>query len=124
MKDNLARQMHYLRGKQEMSETHVKLLQIILCKGNSHISKTLEIAESETSRKVSGETGFKLTQLAKLFDEFGVKLASKEDVIISKKKYQSLVTLAKEQMISEDETLDGSERRMTLVQSNEHPSES
>lgn len=120
MTDNLARQMHYLRGKQEMSETHVTLLRILLAKGNAHIAELLGLADSEVSRKISGETGFKLTQLAALFDEFGVKLASKDDVVISKSKYKSLVLLANEHLTETTETLEGADRRrMTLAVDNE-----
>ena len=111
MNDNLARQLHYQRGKQEMTPTHEKLMQVLLFKGNGFIAEICGIAESEASRKISGENGFKLKQLADLFDALGVQLAGKEDLVITRKKYQSLVELSKEQLLEESETLDGYDRR-------------
>ena len=99
---NAELRMHYMHGKVgNMTDTHAKLLQLLMMHGNKHVAEILEISESEASRKLSGDTGIKLKQLAELFDDLGIKLAGKNDVVVSKAKYSSLVELSAQQLETE-----------------------
>lgn len=118
--DKTLRQVKYQKGKQEkMTETHEKLLLLLLSRGQDFVAGVCECGASEANRKISGETGFKLRQLSDLFDELGVCLAGCDDVVISKDEHASLVFMAKLQLDNKYGTIQKQERRgdLSLVNS-------
>lgn len=94
-----------------MNDTHEKLLNAILERGQVFISETLNETLTETKRKLQGEHGFKLAQTAALFDALGIQIATADDVVISKAEYQSLLVQSHDAISSKLGTLDGKERR-------------
>ena len=73
-----------------------KLIPILLIHGQAKLAQALGLSQSELSRKISGDNGWKLTDLEKALDFVGVTIASNEhSVIIDKDEYEALQTFAK-----------------------------
>ena len=73
-----------------------KLTPILLINGQAKLSEALGLSQSELSRKINGENGWKLDDLERAFDWVGVTIASNEhSVIIDKDEYEALQTFAK-----------------------------
>lgn len=102
-------------GATRMTETHEKLLNAILERGQLFISETLGETLTETKRKTTGEHGFKLNQLSTLFDELGIQICTSDEVIVDRLEYEALTVLAHKKLDARVARLEGKERRMEAV---------
>lgn len=76
--------------------TELKIYRLLRDFGEQNIAQILECSQQEVNRKLNGENGFKLTQLAQVFDAAGIQLAGPDDVVITKAKYEALRVFARE----------------------------
>lgn len=76
--------------------TELKLFKILNDLTQPKIAEVLGVSQQEASKKMNGENGIKLPQLAQLLDAAGVQLAGRDDIVISKEKYQALMVLSRE----------------------------
>lgn len=81
--------------------TELKLFKILNNVGQQKIADLLGVTQQEASKKLNGENGFKLTQLAQVFDAGGIQLAGRGDVVIPKDEYDALKVLAKKALSDE-----------------------
>ena len=104
--------MHFQGGKR-VTETHELLLTTITERGQLALGELLDLSSSEISRKINGENGFNLRQLAQIFDFLGVRLARRSDIVVDREEYESMVRLAHKALTSQVKTFDGIERRIS-----------
>ena len=73
-----------------------KLIPILLIHGQAKLAEALQLSQSELSRKINGENGWKLDDLEKALDFVDVSISSNDSsVVIDKDEYAALQTLAK-----------------------------
>lgn len=78
------------------SKMHLKLTMMLLRHGQGKLSEVWGIGTSEVSRKLNGETGIKLDQLADALEAIGADLVmGDESIVIPREEYEALKTLAK-----------------------------
>ena len=76
--------------------TELKLFKILATKlTQQKVAEILNVSQQEASKKINGENGIKLPQLAQLLDAAGVQLATNDDVVIPRDEYSALMTLSK-----------------------------
>ena len=76
---------------------------ILLSRPQTKLAVALGLSESELSRKINSENGWKLVDLEKAFDFVGVTITSTEhSVVVDKDEYQALQTFAKKWLTRED----------------------
>ena len=76
--------------------TELKLFKVLNELGQPKIADVLGVTQQEASKKMNGENGIKLPQLALLLDAAGVRFAGRDDVVLSKAKYEALMVLSRE----------------------------
>ena len=53
------------------------------------------MSETKICRAIAGETGFKLREMGILIDKCGYKIVGKDEITISREKYEALKLLAR-----------------------------
>ncbi len=59
--------------------------------GVSALARLWDCSESDASRRVSGERGILLDDLAKALDAAGVQIITADDVVVSRAKYEAML---------------------------------
>jgi hypothetical protein len=87
---------------------HEKLLAAITADGHGVLADALGIGPQEVSKKIRGDNGFKLDQIAKIFTLMGIDIVTRADdvIVVPQKKYDALVALAYENLGSEYRSID------------------
>ena len=95
----------------DMTKTHELLLALLTTEGQTFLSNLLGLGPTEISRKVMGETGWTLKQLAASFDALGITIVPPGSTVIDIKKYEALVRLANDALTAQVAGFDGVQRR-------------
>lgn len=81
------------------NQTKFSITTALLRHGQVRLAECLDISASEVSRKINGEAGWSLDQLAKAFDFVGAKVLTDGDaVVVSKAEWEALRTLARKSL--------------------------
>lgn len=68
----------------------------LLKKGQTALAEIWDVSASETSRKLNGETGIKLSQLAAALDAVGAKIVFEDEhIVVPREEYYAIHTLAR-----------------------------
>lgn len=102
-------------GGRKMTETHERLLAALLANGQQFIAEICECGVTEAHRKVNGESGWKLNQLAKILDALGLQIAGPENVVMTQEEYQALWVMAHKVASEKLDTFRATERRRRVV---------
>lgn len=86
-------------------ETKFQLIAALLRKGAGPLAEHLEVSEGEISKKINGENGWKLEQLAKAFDFAGAHIVrGDEDVVcIPREEYNAYRVLLRKSLQGDGE---------------------
>lgn len=86
----------------KMTETRSRLVAALLRNGSVKLANELGLSEGEVSKKINGESGWKLDQLAQAFEFVGARVipGTEDAVIISRDEYTALRTLARKSLES------------------------
>lgn len=79
----------------KMMETRSRLVAALLRNGSVKLANELGLSEGEVSKKINGESGWKLDQLAQAFEFVGARVipGTEDVVIVSTKEYDALRAL-------------------------------
>lgn len=81
------------------NETKFRITTALLKRGQVQLAEHLDISASEVSRKINGDAGWTLDQLAKALDFVGAKVVPDGDmVMLPKAEFDALRTLAKKSL--------------------------
>lgn len=88
------------RRERNMSKTAQKLIATLTSKGQGFVSELLNLSSTEVSRKMLGESGFKVEQIAAIFDALDVQIVSpcENKVIVDRDHYKALTKLSSERL--------------------------
>ena len=86
-------------------DTKYLLMTVLSTEGQRKLAEALDISASEVSRKINGDSGFTIEQLAKGFDLVGAKILPRDEnlVVVSKAEYSAIRLLAHKQTQCDDE---------------------
>lgn len=84
-------------------ETKFRLTTALLTHGQAKLADHLNVSATELSRKINGDNGWTLTQLAAALDFVGARVIPKDEslIVIPKDEFEALRTLAKKSLESE-----------------------
>lgn len=83
--------------------TELKIFKVLSTVGQQKIAETLGISQQEASKKLNGENGFKLPQLAQVFDAGGIGIVGPGHIVIRADEYNALKLLAKKALSDGDD---------------------
>ena len=94
----------YGKGRETLGkELKFQLTTVLLTHGQSDLASHLGISSTELSKKINGENGWKLEQIAAALEFVGAKIvpADHEIVVLPKDYFDALKTLAKKSLENE-----------------------
>ena len=89
----------------QRTETKLRLATMLLKHGQPRICELLGLSPSEVSRKVNGEAGWTLEQLALVIDDVGAQVipGDQDIVVVPRSELLALRTLAKKSLEQDDD---------------------
>ena len=73
--------------------------------GSTGLGDVWDVSSQEAGRRINGERGMKLEDFARAMAEAGIQIVTTDDVVVNRRKYESLLEWANEGMRVERDTL-------------------
>lgn len=81
-----------------MGKSAQKLVAVLLRHGQVKLAETWDVSSAEVSRKINGESGVKLEQLAAALEMVGASIVEHNQVVVDADELEALRTLARKSL--------------------------
>lgn len=85
-----------------MGKNAQRLVTVLLRFGQAKLAEVWDISSAEVSRKINGESGIKLEQLASALEMVGARIVEHDQVIVDADELEALRTLARKALERRD----------------------